>query len=66
MKLTLMVESTQEMDGEESRVIIQKDDLTTVEDFLNAYEGFMRATGFTYIKVVGAEADDGHQYWSGF
>ena len=66
MKLTLMVESTQQMDGEDSRVIIQKDDLTTVEDFLNAYEDFMRATGFTYIKIVGAEADDGQQYWSGF
>lgn len=68
MKLTLMVENTRIPDGEDSEIIITKNDLETVEDFLYAYAQFMRAVGFTYVESVGAVSTgkDPKEYWSMF
>lgn len=67
MKLTLMVESKRVEDGEDSTVLLTKDDLLTVEDFLYAYGQFLRAAGFTYVENVGATTTDGKdEFWSGF
>jgi len=66
MKLTMMVESQRLGDGEDSTVVVIKDDLMTVEDFLYAYGQFLRAAGFTYVESVGAVTDDKQEFWSSF
>lgn len=53
-------------DGSGFRVTLTKENVETVHDMLWAFEQFMRAADYSYVKSMGVEYNDGKQYWSGF
>jgi hypothetical protein len=67
MKFKLVAICTEEEDGYDVQVAIDRNNVSTVEDALVAYSQFLRAVGFTYIDQVGATSSNSDkEWWSGF
>lgn len=64
MKVGVHAYMGEDVDGYSGRVTMVKDDITEAQQLALIFAEAAHAFGFTYVKSVGFECDDGDMIWS--
>ena len=66
MQITLDAYMEKEEDGFTGSVRLSREDVTDIYELADMFTEAAKAMGFSYIKAVGFEKDDGNMVWSDF
>jgi hypothetical protein len=66
MKVKIIAESDSQDDGFTGKTTMEREDVEDLQDMLWLFSEFFQASGFTYVKAVAVEKDDGTLVWSDF
>lgn len=64
MKVQITFQSESKEDGFTGKTSIEREDVETLNDLAWLYSEATQAAGFTYVKSVAFEKDDGEMVWS--
>jgi|TARA_R110001583_G_scaffold92151_2_gene234476 hypothetical protein len=66
MKLTIIFESEEELDGYDGKVHLERTVVKDLNQLAWAFHEATKAVGFDYVKSVAFEKDNGEMVWSEF
>lgn len=66
MQITLDAYMEKEEDGFTGSVRLSREDVTDIYELADMFTEAAKAMGFSYVKAVGFEKDDGNMVWSDF
>jgi hypothetical protein len=66
MKLTIVAEFEEEIDGHTGVLTLSREDIETLQELAYFYQIATSALGFTYVDNVGISKDNGDTVWSSF
>lgn len=66
MQITLDAYMEKEEDGFTGSVRLSREDVTDIYELADMFTEAAKAMGFSYIKAVGFEKDDGNMVWGDF
>lgn len=66
MNIELDAYLQKDADGCDGSVRISRNDIDDIYQLASLFQDFAVALGFTYVKAVGFEKDDGNIVWSDF
>jgi hypothetical protein len=66
MKIQIIAESESKDDGFTGKTSMEREDIEDINGLLWLFSEFCQAAGFTYVKAVAVEKDDGEMIWSDF
>ena len=66
MDVNLEAVADAEEDGYNGNITIYREDVEDIYQLANLFTDFAVAMGFTYVKAVGFEKDDGSMVWGDF
>ena len=66
MNVNLEAVADAEEDGYNGNITIYREDVEDIYQLANLFTDFAVAIGFTYVKAVGFEKDDGSMVWGDF
>lgn len=66
MKLTIVAEFEEELDGHTGQLVFSRDEVENLQDLAYFYQMATTAIGFTYVDNVGISKGNGDEVWSSF
>lgn len=66
MQITLDAYMEKEEDGFTGSVRLSREDVTDIYELADMFTEAAKAMGFSYVKAVGFEKDDGNMVWGDF
>lgn len=66
MDLNLEANADKEADGFNGNITMYREEVEDIYQLANLFTDFAVACGFTYVKAVGFEKDDGTVVWGDF
>lgn len=66
MKLSIVAEFEEELDGHTGKLAFTRDEVETLQELAYFYQMAATAVGFTYVDNVGISKGNGEEVWSSF